>query len=334
MDPSQLTIADLFVPDLDGEPAAWVDISFVILILVLHLIFTCKFTTFSLSYLNAKCAERKSGKTWTTSHLYARAIHLHHHHHHHHHHQHDHKHQHHEHQPYFFNTDLWTRSHILRYTLRMLLFLCSWVSLFCVIILCINLIFEYVVTSISYPEYGSFMALILLPSFIFVIATVLRFLFYGAMATWTLNVDVIANQLALEFKRHQIQLLANKLNKEEEDQKLKGGDEDDDANNPDEDDKDKPEDDNDDPPDPDEVDKNQKEKQDEDMNQSAFEIISSPYWMAFWWRLLIVISCIVFTLLALPTVAESEVSYFYALRLTHSSSLVTHFSAMMMFELC
>ena len=265
MDPTSVTMAELFVPDLDGEPAAWVDILFLVSISLLHLVFTCKLTTFSLSYLNAKCEERKSGETWSTSRLYARAVHP----------------------PLhgdaplpitnYVNTSWWSRCVVARYAVRVLLFLSSWVPLFYAVILWLDLAFEYVVASASRPEYGSYLALLLLPSFVFVAVTVLRFLCYGAMATWTLNVDAIAHRLDLEFKRHQLHL--QRLNGEL------------------------------DPKSPDDVDVDDLDKDDD---LTLLQSLSAPFWMAFWWRFLTISSCIVFTLLALPTVIRSDVSYRFA----------------------
>ena len=65
----------------------------------------------------------------------------------------------------------------------------------------LNITFEYIVACIVGYQTGSFLAFIVFPALIFVNIGVMRYIFYGIMATWSINLDVIADEIMFEQQK-------------------------------------------------------------------------------------------------------------------------------------
>eukprot|EP01084_Bolivina_argentea_P204209 348712_1 len=186
----------------DKSPPLWLDVSFVLIISMIHIIYSIKFSKFSLTYLKAKCAEKLSKRQWNESKLYLHA---------------------------FLSqkienyidlktndaetdklvyTELWDQIIILRYILRIIIFLCCWVVLTVYITVQLNLCFEYFLLCLLKPQNGSFLGLFMLPFFFFVHIAVIRYIIYGIIVSWTINVDSVADRISYQQNQREIKHFA------------------------------------------------------------------------------------------------------------------------------
>eukprot|EP01083_Nonionella_stella_P003498 10049_1 len=258
----------------DDQPPLWLDTTFIITIALIHIVYSFKFTTFSLAYLNAKCEEKKSGKKWTTSRLYLHAI-----------------------QSLQFqdtdidverllSTALWNKLTIIRYVIRILIFILCCVVLLLYITLQLNIIYEYLLACLMDAHHGSWLALICFPALLFINIGVIRYMFYGSMTAWSTNLDAIADQIAYE---HQPPVRGASFNPTSA--RARGSN----AHDPMET--------------PETVLYKQvtTRKQGQSLwasYQDTMISFTSPYWMAMHWRLLIIFWCILATIFALPSIAN------------------------------
>eukprot|EP01083_Nonionella_stella_P072034 193949_1 len=60
--------------DFYAASSIWIDTLFILTIAMIHLIYSAKFTVFSLAYLKAKCEEKKTQTTWSESKLYLHTV--------------------------------------------------------------------------------------------------------------------------------------------------------------------------------------------------------------------------------------------------------------------
>eukprot|EP01084_Bolivina_argentea_P017116 31964_1 len=182
----------------DDQPPFWLDCLFIFVIMIIHISYSFKFTKFSLAYLNAKCEEKKSGKKWTTSRLYLYAI----------------KSETLENPSHnispIISTKLWVKLSIVRNLIRILIFVLCWVVLILYICLQLNIVFEYIVACIVNYKHGSLFALLVFPALIFVNIGVIRYIFFGIMASWSINCDIIADEIAYEQQHNKAKLYAQR----------------------------------------------------------------------------------------------------------------------------
>eukprot|EP01084_Bolivina_argentea_P036179 66974_1 len=232
-------------------PPLWLDLSFIITVSIIHFIYAFKFTRFSIAYLKAKCEEKSSRTKWTESKLYLHAIlsysvtntnNTQHH----------------------IYTKLWSQLSIIRNIIKLLMILCCIISLVLYITLILNITFEFFIVCFVNYKVGAFLALIVLPFWLFVNYEVIRYIIYGTLVTWKINIDVIADDISYQQKQKAIQKYTFK-----------------DITN----------------------DKNSDNNDDSDKQPSSFKAFFSPLFMAFHWRLLVTIWCVVATMIAMPTIA-------------------------------
>ena len=174
---------ELFEPD-DEWPPWWIDTVFIITICIVHIAYGIRFTTFSLAYIHAKCEEKDSGSKWSESKLYLHAVHAAH--------------------PLkerdlvagspqdmlsSVSAELWRHLRPCRLLLRAILFFCGWITLLFWTILMVNLMYDYLVVAVI-VRYGyvSFLALLIIPLWVFANVGFGRYLVFGIMALWDLNV--------------------------------------------------------------------------------------------------------------------------------------------------
>ena len=291
MDPNTVNIEDLYDDPFDEQPPFWLDVLFILAITTIHITYSVKFTKFSLAYLNAKCEEKKSRTKWTTSRLYLYAI----------------KSEllDNEEQP-TISTKLWSQLAIVRHLVRILMAVLCWVVLILYITLQLNITFEYLVACVVNYEKGSFLALIIFPALIFVNIGVIRYIFYGITASWSINLDVIADEIAYEQQHDKAKERAFKGTRAVRDsiRPLSVWSDDvrdevrDEINN---------ETDTEDKTIQllaDEMNVEQTEKNILQRYKEAVAKFTSPYWMAVHWRLLTIFSCVLATILALPSISK------------------------------
>eukprot|EP01084_Bolivina_argentea_P311092 538451_1 len=281
----------------------WIDIIFIIIISSIHIVYSFKFTKFSLAYLNAKCEEKKSGRKWEASKLYLSAL----------------KSKSDRINPDLADNDymvytLWTQLSFVRNLIRVLLCLSCFVVLILWMVLQCNIVFEYVVSCFIYYESGSFLALIVFPALIFINVSIIRYIFYAIKILWSVNIDHIADSLAYEQQHNTAKQYAFQTAKwsqarsiqlpwsdDEKSNLLLDNDEDtDDHNDADNDLSELP------PiaianPEPLIKSKSLFQKY-----SNAMSHFTSPYWMAVHWRLLIIFSSIIATMIALSTISFQE----------------------------
>eukprot|EP01084_Bolivina_argentea_P107782 192672_1 len=266
-------------------PPVWIDVLFLFIITIIHIIYASKFTIFSFGYLKAKCDEKKSRHKWSEERLYLQTI-------------------------LSNRTDkytnlnsniavideqdltlifskLWVQLSLLRNLLKILLFVCCCIILILYLSFLLNILYEYFVVCIVNYQNGSFLALLILPFLWFVNASLIRFIIYGIMVSWSINVDNIADNIA--YQQHHLSLKQYAHAHDDEN--------------------------------PDEYDSEQSEEQIEPVNRSEGTIMReeehttfkktikgfcSDYFMAFHWRLLIIGLSAIATILALPSFANIE----------------------------
>ena len=175
------TAENLYEVD-DESPPIWLDILFLITILAVHIVYSCKFTTFSLAYLHAKCEEKHDGRKWSESKLYLHAVYadsisdlkagdL----------KHD--------DEFTVNAELWRYLLPFRFIIRALLLLSGLIVVLFWIILMINLMADYLIVAVIIRlGISSFLALLIIPFWLYINVTFGRFLIFGIMAMWNLNV--------------------------------------------------------------------------------------------------------------------------------------------------
>ena len=158
------------------------DVLFLVSVSTVHLVYCCKFTTFSLAYFHAKCEENNDDRKWPESKLYLHAVYadsisvlkagdL----------KHD--------DQFAVNAELWRYLLPFRFLIRAALFLCGWIVLLFWIILMMNLMADYlIVATILRFGVSSFFAVLIVPFWLCVNIPFGRFLIFGIMAMWNLNV--------------------------------------------------------------------------------------------------------------------------------------------------
>eukprot|EP01084_Bolivina_argentea_P071912 130641_1 len=152
---------------------------------IVHIYYALHFTRFSLSYLNAKCEEKRALSTWCPTKIYIKTI-----------------------SSYYnksiqkvkvnadIDTHLWTQFQIIRNILRVVMFVLCWIVLILYITLAINILFEFFFACLQ--SVGSRLALIVLPPYIFINTAIIRQIFNGIMCTWSINADLIADAIVQE----------------------------------------------------------------------------------------------------------------------------------------
>lgn len=166
----------------DESHSGWIDVVFLISVFAVHLVYGLKFTTFSLAYLHAKCEEKQDGRKWAESKLYLHTVYadsidklkagdI----------RHD--------DQFTVNAQLWGYLAPCRFIIRGLFTLCGCMVLLFWIILMVNLMFDYLIVSVV-VRFGvsSLFAVMIIPFWTFVNVTFGRFLIFGIMAMWNLNV--------------------------------------------------------------------------------------------------------------------------------------------------
>ena len=266
------------------QPPIWLDCTFLFIMTIIHLSYAFKFTKFSLAYLNAKCEERKSRRKWSTSRLYLHAI-----------------------KSEELNelssniepnisTKLWSKIAFIRMSAKIFMFVICWIVVILYITLQLNIIFEYLIVCYAQRGNGAFLALLIFPALIFVNIGVLRYIFYGIMSTWSINLDNIADEIAYEQQSLKAKEVAYRgaervsavstpliifeaasVQKEES--------------------------------------KNEEMEFPETDQRSWFQAwreningliasFTSPYWMAVHWRLMTIFCCVIATIFAIPKISK------------------------------
>eukprot|EP01084_Bolivina_argentea_P259663 438197_1 len=173
----------------------WLDILFILIVSIIHIIYSFKFTKFSISFLKAKCDEKASNTQWSESKLYYKAI-L----------------SHHSvdnsiiRSDKFFdevvNIKLYDKLIVLRYILRILLFVCGCLVFTVCITISLNLLFEYFIICIKDYQHGSLFALIMFPFSVFIMQSIFRYMIHAISICWRMNTDIIAQNISYQ-QRHQ-----------------------------------------------------------------------------------------------------------------------------------
>ena len=169
---------DLFRLD-DPSPPWWIDVLFAISACIVHIVYSTKFTGFSLAYIHALCQEKEAGVDWSESELYFRAVHA-----------------------EFdldvgspremksaVNADLWRSLGPCHLVLRGLMTLCGCVAFMYSIILHLNWMYDYLVVAVI-VRYGftSFLAMLIVPFWVMIIINFHRYSLFAIMALWNINV--------------------------------------------------------------------------------------------------------------------------------------------------
>eukprot|EP01083_Nonionella_stella_P219963 787446_1 len=185
------------------SPNVSVDVLFVITMTIIHIAYASKFTTFSFGYLKAKLEEKKSRSKWSESKLYLRAV-------------------------CYTSTDtdltiqddddkepiytkLWIQLSFIRTIIKVLIFVCCCCIFVIYLSFLLNVFYEYLVVSIVYYEDGSFLALIILPFFWFINICFMRFFAFAMMASWSVNCDCIADNIAYQQHHCALKQYAHQL---------------------------------------------------------------------------------------------------------------------------
>ena len=243
------------------DPPIWLDSIFIIIISCIHIVYIFKFSTFSLSYLKAKCDEKASNCKWSESKLYLAAV-L------------SHKTRAYtninvDDYKYTIYTKLWVQLSLIRNIVRILLFVCCAIILVLYLSFVINICFEYFVVCILNEENGSFLALAILPFLWFINCTILRFMIFGMMAAWSMNVDTIADRIACQQNHKSLKQYAHNDEQDDEERVIT-------------------------------------ETENEKSLKHAVKGFASQYFMAFHWRLLTVACSVIATIFAIPTIQDKN----------------------------
>eukprot|EP01083_Nonionella_stella_P129437 392768_1 len=168
-------------------PPLWLDLVFIVTMAIVHIYYAFHFTRFSLSYLNAKCEEKRALSIWSPTTIYIKTV-----------------------SSYYnksikktkgnqdIDTQIWTQFQILRNVLRVIMFVLCWIVLILYITLAINILFEFLFACLQ--SAASLLALIVLPPYVFINTFIIRHIFNGIMCTWSINADLIADAIADEQK--------------------------------------------------------------------------------------------------------------------------------------
>ena len=180
---------ELFQPD-DPTPPWWIDVLFLVSACIVHIVYSIKFTTFSLAYIHAKCQEKDAGVDWSESELYLRAVHA-------------------EldldpgsprEMKSAVNAELWRSLGPCHSVLRVLMTLCGCVAFLFWVILQFNWMYDYLVVAII-VRYGSAscLAMLIIPFWVMVTVNFHRYIVYGIMALWDLNVRTLTIYVVCTF---------------------------------------------------------------------------------------------------------------------------------------
>eukprot|EP01083_Nonionella_stella_P072032 193942_1 len=187
--------------DFYAASSIWIDTLFILTIAMIHLIYSAKFTVFSLAYLKAKCEEKKTQTTWSESKLYLHTVCCS--------------------DPHLFMKDgddekqiyckLWMDLSFLRNVVRVLLFLSCCILVVLYLSVVVNILYEYLVYCVVYYANGAFLALFVLPFVFWIALSFLRFFVYATSSSLSINLDQVANHIASQQSHIEVQQYAHNI---------------------------------------------------------------------------------------------------------------------------